>query len=169
MNCIFGPSNVCWILVPQFYKVITQSFKFQKRKQLFNLFVYFILISCQRHYNKIYFWWWKFLSPNVMFLLPMTFGDETVYQVAKSLHNEKFHCQKVLLILKKTKLLVCLIDTIAIVAIVLFFLFLFVSHWFVLFFSFKYLYELTYILLYLYNKFYNTFTVIETSIFYRSK
>ena len=49
-----------------------------------------------------------------------------------------------------------------------FFPFLF-SHRFVLFFPFKYLYELAYILLYWHNKFHNILTIIEVSIFYRSK
>ena len=59
---------------------------------------------------------------------------------------------------KKTKLLVCLIDTIAIVAIVLFFLFLFLSHWFVLFFFLLNIYMSWHIYCYTYT---TNFTILS--------
>ena len=67
--------------------------------------------------------------------------------------------------------LVCSSGTVAIVVTKFYFIlfFIFLSRPFVPFFSFKYLQELTYILLYWHEKFHNIFTIIEVSIFYRSK
>ena len=50
-----------------------------------------------------------------------------------------------------------------------FFFFFFLSNRFVFFFSFKYWCKLTFILLYWHNKFHNIFTIIDMSIYYKSK
>ena len=82
-------------------------------------------------------------------------------------HNKFHNIVKAQMHSSYSVLLVCSIGIVVRVPTV-FFPFLF-SHRFVLFFPFKYLYELAYILLYWHNKFHNILTIIEVSIFYKSK
>ena len=59
------------VFIQKYHKV---SVKLQGSLQFYGAWV-----ACRSHYNKMYFWWWKFLSPNVLISSPITFGDETTF------------------------------------------------------------------------------------------